>query len=285
MRVTSREYKVIVDGSLLADVNAALSDILDDIGDLARSVGLQVTEKFDAKDPNERTILFLDTSDYTLRENGLLLRQRVKQKSGKTEYTLKCRTEDRYIAAGKDLSPAPGLKHDSKLEEDIGVPFVSRFSHSTTVELDDDDKLAGENFPETLSAAGRLFPVVLTVQHDGLPCPPETALARVNGRKVFERVFTGPAVHIPKGRDRRSSTTGTVALILWSKGKKGRILTAEFSFRFRDDNEAFSPELASAAKRFFEGLQRQDWARPEALTKRNTCMGAKAARMSLQHPG
>jgi hypothetical protein len=58
-----------------------------------------------------------------------------------------------------------------------------------------------------------------------------------------------------------------VALILWSKGKKGRILTAEFSFRCEDDNEAFSPELAAAARRFFEGLQRQDWTRPEALTK------------------
>ena len=55
MRVTSREYKVIVDGSLLADVDAALSDIFDDIGDLARAVGLGVAEKFDAKDPNERT--------------------------------------------------------------------------------------------------------------------------------------------------------------------------------------------------------------------------------------
>jgi hypothetical protein len=267
MRVTSREYKVIVDSSLLADVDAALNDILDDVADLARSVGVGVTEKFDAKDPNERTILFLDTSDYTLRENGLLLRQRVKRKNGETEYTLKCRTEDRYIAAGKDLSPGPGLKHRSKLEEDVGVPFVSRFSHSTTVELDDDDELAGENFPEMLSAAGRLFPVVLTVHHDGLLCRPETALMPVNSLKVFERVFTGPMVRFPKGRDRRSSTTGTVALILWSKGRKGRILTAEFSFRCEDDNEAFSLELASAARRFFEGLQRQDWSRPEALTK------------------
>jgi hypothetical protein len=104
---------------------------------------------------------------------------------------------------------------------------------------------------------------------------PRQRLARVNGRKVFERVFTGLALHIPKGRDRRSSTTGTVALILWSKGKKGRILTAEFSFRFRDDNEAFSPELASAAKRFFEGLQHQDWARPEALTKTQYLYGGR----------
>src|SRR5262249_22216425 len=109
MRVTSREYKVILDSSLFADMDAALRVILDEVRDLARAVGLMVSEKFDTKDPNERTILFLDTSDYTLRENGLLLRQRVKQKSGKTEYTLKCRTEDRYIAAGKDaFSPIIG---------------------------------------------------------------------------------------------------------------------------------------------------------------------------------
>jgi hypothetical protein len=274
MRVTSREYKVIVDGTLFADVHAALSDIRNDVDDLGRAGGLVVTEKFDAKDPDERTILFLDTPDCTLRENGLLLRQRVKLKNGKTEYTLKCRTEDRYIAAGKDLSPGPGLKHASKLEEDVGVPFVSHFSHSTTVGLDN-DKLAGENFPATLSAARRLFPAVLAVQHDKLPCPPETALTPVNGLKVFERVFTGPVLHFPKGRDSRSSATSTVALILWSKGKKGRILTAEFSFRCEDDDEAFSPELASAARRFFEGLQCQDWTRPEALTKTQYMYGGK----------
>jgi len=275
MHVASREYKLIVDGSLFADVHSGLSEILDDIGDLGRAVGVMVAEKFSTKDPDERTILFLDTPDCTLRENGLLLRQRVKLKNGKTEYTLKCRTEDRYIAAGKDLSPGPGLKHAAKLEEDVGVPFVSRFSHSTTVTLDGDDKLAGENFPTTLSAAGRFFPPVLAVQHDELPCTPETALAPVNELKVFERVFKGPVLHFPDGRGRRSSTTGTVALILWSKGKKGRILTAEFSFRCEDDDEAFSPELASAARRFFEGLQRQDWTRPEALTKTQYMYGGK----------
>jgi hypothetical protein len=130
MRVTSREYKVIVDGSLFSDVEAALSEILDDIDHLGQSVDVEVAGNFKVKEPAERSILFLDTSDDTLRENGLLLRQRVKKKSGKTEYTLKCRTEDRYIAEGKDLSAIAGLKRDSKFEEDIGVPFVSRFSHS-----------------------------------------------------------------------------------------------------------------------------------------------------------
>ena len=61
MRVTSREYKVIVDESLFADVEAGLNNILDDLGDLGRSVGVEVAGKFDDKDPNERSILFLDT--------------------------------------------------------------------------------------------------------------------------------------------------------------------------------------------------------------------------------
>ena len=115
----------------------------------------------------------------------------VKRNSGATEYTLKCRTEDRYVAAGRDLRPGPQLEHDSKFEEDIGVPFVSRFSHSMTVSLDEHEKLAGKNYPDTLATAAKLFPALLTIRRDRLPCPPETRLAPVHGLKVLERVFTG----------------------------------------------------------------------------------------------
>ena len=45
MRVTSREYKVIVDESLFADVEAGLNNILDDLGDLGRSVGVEVARE------------------------------------------------------------------------------------------------------------------------------------------------------------------------------------------------------------------------------------------------
>ena len=92
------------------------------------------------------------------------------------------------------------------------------------------------------------------------------------GCKIFNE--SSPDVRFPKERDRHSKM-GTVALILWSKEKRGRILTAEFSFRCEDDKEAFAPELASAARRFFEGLQRQDWTRPEALTKTQYMYGAR----------
>jgi hypothetical protein len=267
MHVKSREYKVIVDRSFCIDLEAALSSIHDETGDLGRSLGLGFAGKFDAEDPKERTILFLDTPDFTVRQSGLLLRQRMKPKSGTTEYTLKCRTADRYIAAGTDLCSGPRLESKSKLEEDIGVPFISRFSHSTTVILDAHQELAGENYPTLLSTATRLFPGLLALQRDDFTCAPETALVPVRGLNVFEQVFSGPKVHFPNGGGRSSPTPADVALILWSKSKKGRVLTAELSFRYEAEKEAFSADVASGAKRFFEGLQYLDWTRPEAITK------------------
>lgn len=145
---------------------------------------------------------------------------------------------------------------------------MSRFSHSTTITLGDQHELAGENFPSILAAAAGLFPGLRAMRRDGLPCAPETPLMPVNGRKVLERVFTGPTMRFPGGPDHAGDTS--IALILWSKGKEGkagRTLTAEFSFRYGNQDEAFPLDMASAARRFFERLQRMDWARPEASTK------------------
>jgi hypothetical protein len=267
MYVKSREYKVMVDCSLCVDLEAALSIIGAETEDLARSLDLGFTGKFDAGDPKERSILFLDTPDFTVRQSGLLLRQRIKRNSGSTEYTLKCRTPDRYIAAGRDLSSEAGLESKSKLEEDIGVPFISRFSHSTTVSLDAHQELAGKNYPTALSMAARLFPGLLSLQHDDLTCAPETPLAPVRGLNVFEQVFNGLKVLFPQGHGSSTPMPAETALILWSKGKKGRVLTAELSFRYEAQQEAFSADVAAGAKRFFEGLQSLDWARPEAITK------------------
>src|SRR5919109_631606 len=85
-----------------------------------------------------RSIIFLDTPDHTLRRNGLVLRQRAVDEA--VEYTLKCRSEDRYFAAGTDVGAADRLKSDPKLEEDIAPPFRGRFSHSTTITVAGDRK-------------------------------------------------------------------------------------------------------------------------------------------------
>jgi hypothetical protein len=267
MLVTSREYKVIVDRAVFADRAGALASILADTEDLAHSLGLHCTGEFDAADPKERSILFLDTPDFTLHQNGLLLRQRIKLKNGDTEYTLKRRTEDRYIAGGEEIGTGKDLKADSKFEEDIGCPFVSRFSYSVTVGLDGHDRLAGDDFPRTLQAACDLFPGLCAVQRDGVPCAPATPLAPVNNQKVLERVFTGPEVHFAPEGQPAAQQPATVALILWSKGKEGRTLTAEYSFRYEDTNETFPRDAAAVARRFYARLQRLDWTQPEATRK------------------
>ena len=120
----------------------------------------------------------------------LFRKARLTPLSRATVYTLKCRTEDRYVAAGRDLRPGPKLKHDCKFEEDIGVPFISRFSHSMTVSLDEHEKLAGKKYPETLTVASKLFPGLLTIRRDRLPCLPETVLA-LEVASAARRFFEG----------------------------------------------------------------------------------------------
>jgi len=48
-------------------------------------------------------IVFLDTPDFTIRRNGVIFRRREADGSGELEYTLKCRSEDRYVADGIDV--------------------------------------------------------------------------------------------------------------------------------------------------------------------------------------
>lgn len=263
-RVASREYKVIIDAAPFADPAAALAVIRGDVADLAGALGQTLAAEFDAADPKERDVRFLDTPDATLRRNGFLFRQRVKRKSGETEYTLKCRSEDRYVAAGRDLRPAAGFPPDGKFEEDVGVPFVSRFSRSESVELAAADPLAGDGWPRTLGAAAKLFPPLSAARTDGAPCPPATPLAVVNGTTAFERVFRGPVLTLG---GETAAAAATVAVIVWSRGKKGRPLTAEFSFRYGDPDEHYPAPVAAAARRVFEAVQRCDWARPDGRTK------------------
>ena len=197
-------------------------------------------------------IVFLDAIDETTHLNGFVFRQRTDVEAGKTEYTLECRSPNRFAAAAADVSAGKGLKGDGKFEEDIGAPFVSRFSHSNTVETPDKE-------PETLKEAARLFPALGRLKRDGEDCPDGVELRPVNLLKAFERVLRGPILVFDK-------TKAEVALILWSDGAKGRPLVAEFSFRYKHKEEDFDPRAARLAMVFFEELQRMDWCLPKGKT-------------------
>ena len=121
----------------------------------------------------------------------------------KAEYTLKCRSEDRYFAAGADLSTVEGFKADEKLEEDIAPPFRCRFSHSNTVRPPKKSGLRRGESPGTLGEAAAFFPA-LGVVHDERGIPPDTPLRVVNGITASERVSTGTRLVFKGG-----SRTGT----------------------------------------------------------------------------
>lgn len=257
--VKSREYKLMLDQRSFRDWKEGAERFWSEVKEFVEPLGLKFTGSLG--EPKERTVEFLDTEDHTIRANGYVLRRRVK-KSGKGEYTLKYRTEDRYEAAGADVSTnPPGDK--VKFEEDIAPPFRSRYSHSSKIDQADDA-------PDSLGQAAKLFPALGQLRRDGMTCPPSTRLSAVNGIRAFERVLE------EKGLDLLGQKID-VALILWSNGPTGRPLVAEFSFRYpaeKDDggepggNEKdFTASLSRNARKLFSTLQRMDWAHPQAMTK------------------
>ena len=264
MKLVSREYKMMLDHEGFEDRRAAFRSLREELDALARRSG-QTTTKGDFDEEAERTIAFLDTPDLTLRRGGFVLRKRMAGE--KAEYTLKCRSEDRYFAAGADLRTVDGFKPDEKLEEDIGPPFRCLFSHSNTVRPPKGSRLRRGEPPSTLGEAEAFFPVLGTIRHDGRELPSETPLRVVNGIVAFEQVYTGARLAFEGDELDRGGGKASVALIFWSDGEEGRPLVAEFSFRLEDEEERFSRGLSRSARSFYEAVQRLDRARPQGTTK------------------
>jgi hypothetical protein len=264
MRLVSREYKVMVDHEAFADRRAALGSLREELNALAGIVG-RISAKGDFDEEKDRTILFLDTPDTDLRHGGFVLRRRMEGE--KAEYTLKCRSEDRYFASGADLRTVEGFKSDEKLEEDIGPLFACRFSHSNTVRPPKKSALRRGEPPRTLGEAAAFFPVLGGGEHAGRAIPRGTPLRVVNGITAYERVYTGPELVFEGDGPKDGEEKASVALILWSEGEDGRPLVAELSFRLEDKKERFGRGVAKSARSFFEGSQQLGLARPEGTTK------------------
>ncbi|MBX7169042.1 MAG: hypothetical protein K1X74_22090 [Pirellulales bacterium] len=260
----SREYKCMLDGRLFGEPRPAAAELARNLADAAKSVKqFSWGGGFDS-DASERTIEFLDTSDRAIALNDLVFRRRVRLDKQRTEYTLKCRTPDRYVSAGTKIAPADKFQEDLrdlKFEEDIAPPFASRFSHSATIQ--------GPNqAPEDLAAAAAWFPLLAKLKRDGETCPGKLALQPVNVLAIHERVFKGPTCTFHK-------TTAEVALIIWTNGPLGRMLAVEFSFHYDLEDEELTTKAAESAWRFYRYIQRLDWCLADARTKTQLAYGAE----------
>jgi len=262
MKFESREYKLLVNHEPFANAPDALEAIWDEIEASVNTLPKVRTKgKFDEQE--SRGISFLDTPDHTLRRNGLVLRQRIIDKTA--EYTLKCRSADRYFAAGTDVAGADRLKSEQKLEEDIAPPFLCRFSHSATLNVPANGKNGPQKRPKTLEDAASLFPILATLRVDDRICHPQTSLDVVNNITVDESVWKGGKFVFERDEDDKSEKA-SVALILWSRGKD-RLAVAELSFRIKENEDRFSRDLAASAASVYELLQRLDFARTDGRTK------------------
>jgi hypothetical protein len=263
MKVESREYKLLIQHEPFVDPAAAVLAVWDEIKEAMRTLpGVETKGEFDEEET--RKILFIDTPDHTLRRNSLILRQRSSEDA--VEYTLKCRTEDRYFAAGTDVEAAKDRRTDGpKLEEDIAPPFLCRFSHSATITLNSDTKAKLRKTPETLGQAAALFPLLGTLRVDDRSCPPKTVLKVVNNVEVEETVWKGSKILIEQ--DDEESEKASLALIVWTRVTGHGPIVAELSFRIKDKEENYSRQVAQTARSVYRLLQRLDCALPDGMTK------------------
>jgi len=258
-RLQSREYKVMLDHQLFLDRKSALKELWQDLRRVADVDGVMSNEKFDCVE--KRVIRFIDTSESLLRRNDLILRHRQAADGGESEFTLKCRSEDRYLAEGKDLRPAKGVKGKQKFEEDIAAPFTSRFSRSLTIPA------KGDRLPKTLADALGLYPSLADLRSDGRKCDGKTALEIVGRFTAHERVYKGPQFRLAEKFE------STVAVILWSGTWPGRVVAAELSFRYGHKREQYPLATVEQAYHLFADVQRLDWCLPGGTTKTQFAYG------------
>lgn len=128
--VTSREYKLMLNTDRFKNREQGSQQFLRLIDFLIKKEGGAIIEKQNKEE--KRTTSYLDTATFAMHQRGFALRLREEAKAEEGfQINLKNRASDRYLSAAQDLSSPQA--HNTKFEEDILPPFVSKFSHSTTI--------------------------------------------------------------------------------------------------------------------------------------------------------
>jgi len=151
---------------------------------------------------------------------------------------------------------APDAK--TKFEEDIKAPFVSLYSFSTTVPVD--DKTAFKKVRDVT----RLFPD-LADKIDGGSA--EEAILAVNDFTASEVVLDG--AHVQMGKTPKVDAEW--ALIVWydKRGDAKKPVAVELSYRYGDTSEEYRGGLTRRAFDVFNVIQSEltRWVDPKPRTK------------------
>jgi hypothetical protein len=259
-RITSREYKVMLDHRMFADRREGLRKLQLVLENLLEGHGLKLQGVFGKSE--KRKIAFLDTPSCLLRRSQLILRhRRARGSDGTGDFTLKCRSEDRYLAAGIDLQPPEGVPWKSKFEEDIAPPFSSRYSQSVTIS----DRRVRR--PDRLRQMAAIFPALGCLKQSDVSTDADPPLTIVNDFRPRERVYRGLRFWLSDAQP------ATVALILWSLTWKSPALCAELSFRFGDPKEHYEFPVITASHALFNAIQCLPCCQPNSPTKTQVAYG------------
>ena len=254
--ITSREYKLMLNVDRFKDREQGAQIFLGLIEFLIQKEGGTIIEKQDQEE--HRRTSYLDTSKLALRQQGFALRLREEANAATGfQLNLKYRSSDRYISAMQDLSSSTGK---IKFEEDILPPFVSKFSHSTSI------KTTAKPDVSSIEKLTSLFPGLKQLTLDG-----KMAVKTINNftalevvRKLCKFQFGEPPII-------------KASLSFWylKEDTGDWPLVGEFSFDYDaldsgagDKLELFPSKAVDGTNRFFISLQRQSgWLNLNVTTK------------------
>jgi hypothetical protein len=256
--VTSREYKLMLNVDRFKDREQASQEFLSLLDFLVSKEGGSVVEV--QNEEERRQTSYLDTPERALHQKGFALRLREEDDDEQEfQINLKYRASDRYISAAQDLSSTQEGK--TKFEEDILPPFVSKFSHSISIETDRAPELG------TMNKVMDLFPGLRELDIDE-----NTPVETVNDFKVLEVDRKLCKLEFDEDPEIKAS------LSFWYlTGEEDEWpLVGEFSFDYdvldseadREKLEVYPHRVVEGANRLFNALQKQEgWLSFSTTTK------------------
>jgi hypothetical protein len=257
--VKSREYKVMLLPEPFAgdeaQIRQAAGRFWGDVKAVLEPLDIPVEGAFDEVKAHRR-IRFFDTAEETFNSQRYIFRERVDVDSGDRELTLKYRHPDRYAASDRDMEAKSERSAETKFEEDVKPPFVSVFSYSTSVAVDNDLDIS--NVRQVLDVFPGLANELARVD--------EGDLAVVRTFCARELVLVGASVLLGK-RDIEAEC----ALVVWHDDDDVETppVCVEFSFKYGQDDEDYRGSVTRDAHEVLQALSANlpDWVHPEPRTK------------------
>jgi hypothetical protein len=231
----SREFKLILKPNLFKEFNSGIKKVQDVIDTEVKKLnGTFKSHDSDLKLKHRKTY-YLDTYDFRLNSKNFFLRIRGDKKSRKYDITLKCRHPDRYISSAYDLSD---LKmYDTKFEEDIIAPHISKFSTSVNFEQDQKPKF------DSIEGLRSTFPGLISHQLS------HGKLLKVNNFEAKEiSVKLGKIVYDGKKSDNKDDNKVTLFLNLWYSPKDVSMpAIVEFTYSYKSISP--SPSISNKSNK------------------------------------